>query len=111
MDKFPKFILFEGSLIISKVKYHKDILCDIINLEIEKDKIKGGGWFRFVSSSNTFIFNGNSQDFGKATIEDIKQAIDDGLVFTNISRTNSIADSHNFSYDIGGGEIIQLKQL
>jgi len=110
MDKYPKFILVDDVLILSKVKYHKDILRDTIDLETEKSRIKGGGWFTFNAQNNTFVFNGDSHDFGKASVENIQKAIDGGKVFSNIYQSHSIADEHNFAYRTET-ELIPLKQL
>ena len=100
MDKFPKFIIEDDCLILAKVSYHKNLVTD-------KAKVKGGGWFRFVQETNTFIFHGDSQDFGKAKMEDIQKCITLGNVFSNIYQTHSIAGKHNFAYDTGT-EIINL---
>lgn len=109
-DLYPKFIILDDVLIISKVIYHKNILCGEVDPVKEKDRIKGGGWFRFSNKSNTFTFYGDSTDFGAAKIEDIQKAINEGKVFTNVYQTHSIADKHNFAYDIGS-EIIVLKKI
>lgn len=109
-DLYPKFIILDDVLIISKVTYHKHILGGIVDPVTEKDRIKGGGWFRYSNKSNTFTFYGDSTDFGAAKIEDIQKAIDEGKVFTNVYQTHSIADDHNFAYDIGG-EVITLKTI
>ena len=110
MELYPKFIIFEGNLIISKVKYHKDILGNTFNLETDKHKVKGGGWFTFNNTTNTFTFSKDSQDFGRASLEDVKKAVDEGRVFTNVYLTNNIADIHNFAYNTEC-EIIPLKTL
>ncbi len=104
MDLFPKFIIEDGSLIISKVSYHIDIALDI-------KKVKGGGFFRWAEQvegqKRMLVFYGESTVFGKASIEDIKACIESGNVFTNKYQTHSIADDHKFGYDIGS-EIISL---
>lgn len=57
---FPKFIIEGDSLIISKVKYHKEIVTD-------RSQVKGGGWFKWNSPNNEMlIFYGQSEDFGPA---------------------------------------------
>ena len=103
MEKFPKFIIEDGNLILMKVTYHKDIATKL-------DKVKGGGWFRFVPETNTFIFSGESHDFGKAHFEDVKKCVEDGLVYSDNHLYRNISNRHNFAYDIGS-EIIELKKI
>ena len=103
-DVFPKFIIetdddLGDCLILSKCTYHNELVTD-------KTKVKGGGWFAF--KNNTFIFRGDSHEYGKAKFEDIKNCVDKGNVFTNPSLVWPIADAHNFAYD-NGLEIITLK--
>lgn len=103
MDIFPKFIIetdgeLGDCLIISKCTYHKDLVTDLT-------KVKGGGLFIF--KDETFTFYGTSQDFGTATVEDVKHCIDLGNVFTNPTCMFSIANKYKFFYDIQS-EIIPL---
>lgn len=104
MELYPKFIIEDDSLIISKVSYHKHIATDV-------SKVKGGGWFKWVEQGEgekrMLVFYGESTDFGKATIEDIKECIQSGNVFTNKYQTHSIATEYKFGYDIGS-DIIPL---
>lgn len=112
MDVFPKYILveLEGvlTLIFSMVKYHKDLVSELI--DVEKDKIKGGGWFRYNEKTNTFIFHDDSHDFGRAKQEDVQLAIDNGQVFGDKWMYENITNEYNFSYDTQC-EIIELKKL
>lgn len=108
MTKFPKFIILDEVLILSKVEYHKDILLDKVDPVKEKARVKGGGWFVFKPETNTYIFGGESHDFGAAKLEDIQKAVDEGNVFTNIQLMYSIAGKHNFAYNTGS-EIVLLK--
>lgn len=91
MDLFPKFIIEDGSLIIAKVSYHKDIATD-------EKKVKGGGWFRWSEDKTTLIFYGESNDFGKAKIEDIKACIKAGNMFSNKHKNRSLM-GYKFAYD------------
>jgi hypothetical protein len=100
-EVYPKFIVEDGDLIISKVTYHREMATDV-------SKVKGGGWFKYDEKTNTFTFSGESFDFGKAKIEDIEKCVNEGRVYTNRSRTHSIAAKHKFAYDFGS-EIIELK--
>lgn len=104
-DLYPKYIIVDGKLIISMVKYHKNILCEEFDHTKEPHRIKGGGWF--IKKDNVMTFHGDSTDFGKATLEDVKKAIEDKQVFTNIYETVNISDKYKFCYDIGS-EIIEL---
>ena len=104
MDVFPKFIIktddeLGDCLIIAKCSYRKDLADDA-------SKVKGGGWWVF--KDNTFVMYGDSHDFGAATIEDIKNCVNSGNVFTNSMLINSIAEDHEFGYNTGT-EIISLK--
>lgn len=104
-DLYPKFIIEDGKLILSKVSYHKDIATN-------DEKVKGGGWFRFDKDTNTFLFYGSSFDFGAAKMEDIKACIDAGEVYSNKFLFNNISQKHNFSYALQiGMEATILKQL
>lgn len=100
-DVFPKFVIEGDCLVIAKCTYHHQIVNN-------KENVKGGGWWRLDKHTNTFILNGESHDFGMATIENIRDCIDNKNVFTNKYYTHSISDEHNFSYDTGT-EIINLK--
>ena len=105
MDLFPKYIIetddeLGDCLIMSKCTFHKDLV-------IDKDKVKGGGMFKYNFEKNTFTFHGESHDFGPAQMEDIKKAVEDDKVFTNPYLTRSIAKRHKFLYDTQS-EIIEL---
>lgn len=102
MMPFPKFIIEDGCLIIAKVLYHKQLVEN-------KDNVRGGGWFRYDRIENTFTFHGQSEDFGKATLEDIKKCVDEGRVYNRI-KTRCIIDKHSFYYDTGT-EIIELRVI
>lgn len=97
-DLFPKFIIEDGNLILGKCSFHKDLVTD-------KEKVQGGGWFRFKDDS--FIFHGDSHEFGRAKLEDIQKAVEEDKVFTNSYLTHSIAKKHKFLYDTQS-EIIEL---
>ena len=103
-DLFPKWILEDGDLIIMKVKYHRDIVTK------DRSTVKGGGWFGFNSETKTFRLFGDSHDFGKANIEDVKVAILNDRVFTNSLRIDSIANKWNWTWDTGS-ELIPLNQI
>lgn len=106
MDVFPKFIIETDNelgdcLIIAKVTYHGQIVTD-------KNKVKGGGWYRFSNDKKEITFYGKSEDFGRATLEDIKACVISGNVYTDLSipETN-IANDFKFFYD-RGSEIVPL---
>lgn len=100
MDVYPKFIIEDGALILGKVKYHKE-------LALDKEKVKGGGWW--IREEDTFIFHGDSTDFGRASVDDIKKAIEDNRVFTNPYSDDSIANEFSFEYRDECGETTKLK--
>jgi len=97
-DVFPKFIVEGDTLVIAKCTYHYQIVND-------KEKVKGGGWWR--KDGDNFILHGSSHDFGSATLEDIKNCINKGNVFTDKYNVRNISKTHKFSYDTGT-EIIEL---
>ena len=103
MDLFPKYIIEDIKdlgicLIISKCTYHNE-------LATQTKKVKGGGWF--VIKNDSMIFRGDSYDFGKAKVEDVKTAIELNNVYTNKYLTHSIGSKYKFFYD-NECELIQL---
>jgi len=100
-DVFPKFIVEGDTLVIAKCTYHYQIVND-------KEKVKGGGWWR--KDGDNFILHGSSNDFGSATLEDIKSCINKGNVFTDKYNVRNISKTHTFSYD-AGTEIINLQPI
>lgn len=100
---YPKFIVEDGELVMSKVEYHKDLAKDIA-------KVKGGGMFWFDESRNAFILGGTSMDFGSAEIEDILECIKNDKVFTYKNASDSIAKEHSFYYDLNY-ELVPLQVL
>lgn len=97
-DLFPKFIIEGDNLIISKVKFHKDIATD-------PTKVKGGGWYRMPQGTNKIVFYGRSEDFGPAQLEDIRKCVEAGRVFSNKLLIRPLVDRHTFAYDTGTEEI------
>lgn len=98
MDMFPKFIIEDGNLIISKCAYHKELVVD-------KEKVQGGGWFSL--KDGVFRFYGDSYEFGAAKLEDIQKAVKEDKVFTNKYTINSIVKYYKFVYD-SQSELIPL---
>lgn len=98
MDVFPKFIIEDDELILGKCTYHKQLATDIKN-------VKGGGWFSFKNEQNSFTFFGDSQDFGIASLEDIKKCILENKVFNN---HRNISENYTFFYRDQCGEIEKL---
>jgi len=94
MDVFPKFIIENDELILGKVTYHKELATDVKN-------VKGGGWWFFNNSKNHFQFFGDSQDFGRVKIEDIRKCVLEKKIFTD-SFIN-ISEKFTFSHrDLDG---------
>ena len=86
-----KFIIEGENLIMAKCTFHKQLATD-------KEKVKGGGWFRFDDNKKAFILGGSSHDFGYAEMNDIKKCIEDGNVY-EISRMSRKMDNYKFFYD------------
>ena len=100
MDLFPKYIVEDDFIILGKVSYHKNLITD-------KSKVKGGGWYRYNSKLNLFIFYDSSHEFGKAKLEDVKKCVEEGKVYSNPMQIHNLTDKHKFAYDTGS-EIIEL---
>ena len=100
MDKFPKFIIENGDLILSKVTFHKEIATN-------KDDVVGGGSFYYDSEDNSFTFSGSSYDFGSVSFNQVKQCVDNDRVFSNRRKRRSIAKDHKFFYNTGS-ETLQV---
>ena len=94
---FPKFIIEGENLIIGKCQYHKQ-------LATNENDVKGGGWYRY--DDKTFTFYGESHDFGKAKLEDIKECVKNNKVFTSASLKRNLK-GFKFKYDLQT-EIIEL---
>lgn len=98
-DLFPKYIIEDGNLILSKVSFHKEMICD-------PDKVQGGGWFRYNSETKTFTFHGDSHDFGQATLEDVTKAVKECKVFNTPACTRNLTERYNFAYHTGSESIL-----
>ena len=103
MDLFPKYIVEDDCLIIGKVSYHKELATD-------KTKVKGGGWFRWDNegSKRILILYGSSNDFGKASLNDVKICVEAGKVFTDKFQINELPNEIGILYDTGT-ELIKLR--
>ena len=98
-DLFPKFIISNDSIILSRCTFHNE-------LAVMKEEVKGGGWFEL--KEDTFTFYGSSDEFGEASIDDIKKAVQDNKVYTNPYTEFSIGKKFKFKYKTGSNEIIDL---
>lgn len=99
-DVFPKFIVEGNELIIGKCTFHKQLASD-------PTKVKGGGWWRWKQEEKEFLLYGESDDFGKASIEDIKTCIEAGNVFLSYSGGRNVSDQS--FYLKSGIKTIKLK--
>ena len=99
MPLFQKFIIEDGCLIMMNVVYHSQIVT-------QQDKVKGGGWFLMNQLSNIYTFYGDSKDYGKAAVEDIRACIKNGKVFFSACKTINISGKHHFCYDTGTEVIV-----
>jgi hypothetical protein len=97
---YPKFIIEGDRLILSKVTYHKELVTD-------EKQVKGGGWFRYLQHTDTFVFYGSSFDYGSPAREDIVRCVREDKVFRNKFSDESIVKDHHFALDTGT-EIIPL---
>lgn len=103
MDYFNKFIITNGILVIGKVTYHRDLIWDK-----ETEVITGGGSFDINFEDKIMTFYGESNDFGKAKIEDIKKCIDEHQVYSNPLQHYEISEKYKFKYRDIYGEVVDL---
>ena len=85
-------------LVIGRVTYHKQLAFDT-------KKVKSGGWWR--EKDGRITFYGDSQDFGRATQEQVTDAVMNNKVFTSYILEHPINKKYKFSYD-RQSEIIKL---
>ena len=90
MEKFSKFIIEDDKLILMKVTFHKNIV-------VNKNKVKGGGWFTFDLNTKTYTLFGESHDFGKAKVEDIQASIANEKVYSGKGLYRTL-NEYNFNY-------------
>lgn len=80
-DVFQKFIIEEDEgvfkLIIGKATYHAQLAHDVEN-------VKGGGWYDRSEEGDKFKLYGSSDQFGKASFEDIKKCVKSGDIYWSI---------------------------
>lgn len=104
-ELYPKFIIEDGNLIISKVVFHKEMVKD-------PSKVRGGGWFKWGESAEgkkMMIFYGESHDFGRATFEDIVGCVKSGNVYGDRRMYRNITEDFEFGYSTGT-EILEIKK-
>lgn len=96
MDKFPKFIIENGNLVLGRVTYHRELV-------VNKYNVNGGGWYRIpkeeLDGLLIIIFSDSSEDFGAARLEDIKECVKNKKIFSDNKLQRNISDRHKFAYD------------
>lgn len=92
-DVFQKFIVEGGSLIIAKCTFHKQLVTD-------KEKVKGGGMWKWDQENKIFTLYGDSHDFGYANAEDIKKCIEARNIFLSYAGGRNVSD-HTFYLNTG----------
>ena len=95
-----KFILEDGNLILGKVGYH-NVLVTI------KEKVQGGGQFRFDLDKKECLLFAESHEFGRCKMEDVKKAVEEGKVWTSMIGGRNISGDFTFMWD-RGSEIVTL---
>jgi hypothetical protein len=98
MEVFPKFIVEDGNIIISKCTFHHQLVTN-------PDKVQGGGMFRY--EDGVFTLYGKSHDYGPAKLGDIQKAISEKKVFSNSRLKRELTSKYKFQYDTGS-KIIDL---
>lgn len=86
-DVYPKFIIEDGRLVIGRVTYHYELIFD----RADKTKVKGGGWWKKNKILNMIIFYADSDDFGKATLDDVKKCVEEKKVYSSPWSDDSIS--------------------
>lgn len=105
MDVFPKFIIEGDDLILGKVTYHKELANDI-------SQVRGGGMFEYDASTNTFTLFGESSQFGRADLDDVKRCVENGKVYFGPDAMGRLFDDDptvKMAYKIQGGELVKLR--
>jgi hypothetical protein len=95
MDIFNKFIIetdeeLGDCLILGRITYHKQ-------LAFNEENVKSGGWWG--EKDGRITFHGSSHDFGRATYEQVYDAVMNNKVFTSYILEHPINDKYKFSYD------------
>ena len=103
MEVYNKFIIENDEtlgdcLILGRVTYHKQLAYD-------ESKVKSGGWWKL--KDNRITFYGDSYDFGRATLEQVTDAVMNGKVFTSYIFEYNITEKYRFSYD-RQSEIVEI---
>lgn len=103
MDIFSKFIIetdeeLGDCLILGRVTYHKQLAFNVEN-------VKSGGWWR--EKDGRITFYGDSHDFGKSSLKEVKDTVLNNKVFTSYLLEHPINNKYKFSYD-DNSEIINL---
>lgn len=98
---FPKYIIEDGAIIISKVAYHREMVVD-------KTKVRGGGLFLLNREDKTLKLSGESYDFGRATLENVKECVENKKVYRNQYSEDDISQKYKISYESESGEITEL---
>ena len=103
MEVYNKFIIENNEtlgdcLILGKVSYHK-------HLAYDESKVKSGGWWKL--KGNRITFYGDSYDFGRATLEQVTDAVMNDKVFNSYPLEHPITKEYSFSYD-RQSEIVEI---
>lgn len=97
MEPNKKFIIETDSekgdcVIIAKCNYHKQ-------LAYLEENVKGGGWWDYSEDGKTWILKGSSEQFGKASLEDLLNCFKNKNVYSNKTLSYPIYDMYEFRYD------------
>lgn len=86
-----KFIIENGSLIIGRCIFHKE-------LSIDRSKVTGGGWYKIDNENKIIILLYSSHDFGQAKLEEIKECVDTGKFYDSHFSDISLTDMYKIDY-------------
>lgn len=85
-----KFIIYDGSIRIGHVYFHKELGPD-------KSLIKGGGWWHWDREKDIMYLYAKSMDFGWVTRENLIDAIHNGMMRPSLKNTKFF---HSFTESI-----------
>lgn len=91
-----KWVINDGELIIGNTEFHYQLLND---KRIKLTTIGGGRW-EWDRQTNIFYFYGKSEDFGRVTIEQFKEAFNKSMVSPHIEKATIIFSPFEFFGDV-----------
>jgi len=92
----------ELHLILGKCVFHRELAGN------EKWVISGG-WWELDTSSKVITFYGKSDQFGRASFDEVQECITNKNVFGDRGRTRNLMDEFSFEYRDSGGSTTKIR--